>query len=227
LFSSIEGPAEPLAELDPVADAARDPAQREASALSAARRKAARALSQALCAELERLGMPKSRVEVFFKELPAPGLGPAGAEAAELFFSANVGEEVKPLAKIASGGELSRVLLAFKRLGAAQDPVDVYVFDELDSGIGGPTAQVVGRALKDVSRERQVICITHLAPIAAHADRHLVVRKALRGGRVSSEVEILDELETRTREVARMLSGEDLTPIALKHARELLRRSAS
>jgi DNA repair protein RecN (Recombination protein N) len=226
-LSAIESHAETLAGLERAEVAAREVAQEQASALGAARRKSARALSTALCAELEKLGMPRSRVEVIFEDLPAPGLGPAGAESAELFFSANVGEEVKPLAKIASGGELSRVLLAFKRIGAAQDPVDVYVFDELDSGLGGPTAQVVGRVLKEVSRERQVICITHLAPIAAQADRHLVVRKALRGGRVSSEVELLDEMETRTREVARMLSGEDLTPIALKHARELLRRSAA
>ncbi len=225
-LATIEGHAEHLAELEQAEVAAREAALRLASGLTAGRRAAARSLARALCDQLEKLGMPKSKVEVVFKDIPAPGLGPSGAETAELFFSANVGEDVKPLARIASGGELSRVLLAFKRIGAAQDPVDVYVFDELDSGIGGPTAQVVGKALKEVSRERQVICITHLAPIAAHADRHLVVRKSLREGRVSSEIELLEGLETRTREVARMLSGEDLTPIALKHARELLRRSA-
>jgi DNA repair protein RecN (Recombination protein N) len=225
-LAALEGHAERLTELEQAEVIARSSALQEAASLNRGRRTAALSLCQALCAQLDKLGMPKSKVEVIFKELPPPGLGASGSEMAELFFSANVGEEVKPLAKIASGGELSRVLLAFKRIGAAQDPVDVYVFDELDSGIGGPTAQVVGKALKEVSRDRQVICITHLAPIAAQADRHLVVRKSLKEGRVSSEVELLDGLETRTREVARMLSGEDLTPIALKHARELLRRSA-
>jgi DNA repair protein RecN (Recombination protein N) len=226
-LAAIEGHAEAMAELERVEASAREVAQREAAALGAARREAADSLCRSLCQELAKLGMPNSRVDMIFEDLPDPGLGPSGGEAAELFFSANTGEDVKPLAKIASGGELSRVLLAFKRIGAAQDPVDTYVFDELDSGIGGPTAQVVGRAVKEVSRERQVICITHLAPIAALADRHLVVRKSLKAGRVSSEVEILDEPETRTHEVARMLSGDELTPIALKHARELLRRSVS
>jgi DNA repair protein RecN (Recombination protein N) len=226
-LAAIDGHAEAMAELERVETETREVAQHEAAALGAARRKAADSLCRSLCTELAKLGMPNSRVEMIFEDLPAPGLGPSGGETAELFFSANTGEDVKPLAKIASGGELSRVLLAFKRIGAAQDPVDTYVFDELDSGIGGPTAQVVGRALKEVSRERQVICITHLAPIAALAERHLVVRKSLKAGRVSSEVEILDGPETRTHEVARMLSGDELTPIALRHARELLRRSVT
>ncbi len=181
-------------------------------------------LQTALLAELARLGMPKSRFEVRFQPLPEPG--PRGGESGELYFSANPGEELRPLARIASGGELSRVMLAFKSLGAAGDPVDVYIFDEVDSGIGGPTAQVVGRMLKEVAAHRQVLCITHLPQIAAFADRHLVVRKEERGGRTLSEVEQLGDEEPRTREVARMLSGDDLTPIALCNARELIRRSA-
>src|SRR5208283_4766856 len=129
----------------------------------------------------------KARFEVRFSPLSEPS--PRGFELAELFFSANPGEELRPLARIASGGELSRVMLAFKRVGAAGDPVDVYIFDEVDSGIGGPTAQIVGRMLKEVSGERQVICITHLPQIAAFADRHFIVRKGVRGERTSSEVE--------------------------------------
>jgi DNA repair protein RecN (Recombination protein N) len=220
----LEGHAEHLAELEKREAEALSRAQVLARKLSAARREASAKLQSALLAGLAKLGMPRSRFEIRFEALAEPG--PRGGEDGEFFFSANPGEELRPLARIASGGELSRVMLAFKSVGAAADPVDVYVFDEVDSGIGGPTAQIVGRMLKDVSRDRQVICITHLPQIAAFADRHLVVRKEERGGRTLSEVEQLRDEEPRTREVARMLSGDDLTPTALKHARELIRRSA-
>jgi DNA repair protein RecN (Recombination protein N) len=220
----LEGHAERLADLEAREAMALTRTQEQGRKLGASRREAATGLQVSLLAELTKLGMPKSRFEVRFQPLPEPG--PRGGEAGEFFFSANPGEEVRPLARIASGGELSRLMLGFKSLGAAGDPVDVYIFDEVDSGIGGPTAQIVGRMLKEVSRDRQVICITHLPQIAAFAHRHLVVRKEERGGRTISEVEQLAEEEPRMREVARMLSGDDLTPIALKHARELIRRSA-
>jgi DNA repair protein RecN (Recombination protein N) len=221
----LEGHAERLADLEAREAAALRRTLEQARKLSAARREVAAGLQTALLAELAKLGMPKSRFEVRFEALPEPG--PRGIEFGEFFFSANPGEELRPLARIASGGEMSRLMLGFKSLGAAGDPIDVYVFDEVDAGIGGPTAQIVGRMLKDVSRDRQVICITHLPQIAAFADRHLVVRKEERGGRTISEIEQLAEEEPRTREVARMLSGDDLTPTALKHARELIRRSGA
>ncbi len=221
----LEGHAERLADLEAREAAALKRTQDQGRKLGVARREAAGRLQVSLLAQLAKLGMPRSRFEVRFEALPEPG--PRGAEVGEFFFSANAGEELRPLARIASGGELSRVMLGFKSLGAASDPVDVYIFDEVDSGIGGPTAQIVGRMLKEVSRDRQLLCITHLPQIAAFADRHLVVRKAELGGRTISEVEQLGDEEPRTREVARMLSGEDLTPIALKHARELIRRSAT
>ncbi len=220
----LEGHSERLVDLEAREASALARTQEQGRKLGAARREAAAGLQASLLAELAKLGMPKSRFELRFQSLPEPG--PRGGEAGEFFFSANPGEELRPLARIASGGELSRVMLGFKSLGAAGDPVDVYIFDEVDSGVGGPTAQIVGRMLKEVSRDRQVICITHLPQIAAFADRHLVVRKEERGGRTISEVEQLAAEEPRTREVARMLSGDDLTPIALKHARELIRRSA-
>ncbi len=222
-LESATGHAERLEALTVAEETARLEATRAAAALSGKRREAAARLSTKLIEELSRLGMGKSRFEV---RLAPCALGPRGADEAEYFFSANPGEEPKPLARIASGGELSRVMLAFKRAGAATDPVDIYVFDEVDSGIGGPTAQVVGRMLKEVSRDRQVICITHLPQIAAFADSHLVVRKTVDRGRTLSEVLPLEGDVERCKEVARMLGGEELTPIALKHAKELLKRSA-
>ena len=224
-LGGLSGHAQRLADLEARVAAALALVQQRAQKLGAARRDAAARLQTSLLAQLGKLGMQKSCFEVRFTPLPEPSA--RGLEGAEFFFSANPGEEVRPLAKIASGGELSRVMLGFKRVGAAADPVDVYIFDEVDSGIGGPTAQVVGRMLKEVSHERQVICITHLPQIAAFADRHLVVRKGQKDGRTSSEVSVLEESEARTREVARMLSGEDLTPTALKHARELIKRSGA
>ncbi|MHB8416427.1 MAG: DNA repair protein RecN [Myxococcales bacterium] len=222
-LSGVLGHAGRLAELSAEEETARAEATALATALSGLRREAAARLSSAVQRQLGKLGMGKSRLEL---RLEAAPLGPRGADEAELYFSANPGEAPRPLARIASGGELSRVMLAFKRAGAATDPVDIYVFDEVDSGIGGPTAQVVGRMLKEVARERQVICITHLPQIAAFADRHLAVRKVVQRGRTLSEVRALDEGAERCQEVARMLGGEELTPIALQHARELLDRSA-
>jgi DNA repair protein RecN (Recombination protein N) len=147
-------------------------------------------------------------------------LGPRGLESAELLLSPNPGEELRPLARIASGGELSRVLLAVKRVLVETDPVDAYLFDEVDAGIGGATADAVGRALAAVSRGRQVLCITHLPQIAAFAARHQVAEKEVARGRTQSRVALV-EGEARLRELARLLSGHQ-TEAALVHARELL-----
>jgi DNA repair protein RecN (Recombination protein N) len=148
------------------------------------------------------------------------GLGPRGLETAELLLSPNPGEELRPLARIASGGELSRVLLAVKRVLAETDPVDAYLFDEVDAGIGGATADAVGRALASVARRRQVLCITHLPQIAAFAGRHQVAEKEIARGRTQSRVAAV-EGEARVRELSRLLSGHE-TPASLLHARELL-----
>src|SRR5205807_149159 len=148
------------------------------------------------------------------------GLGPRGLETAELLLSPNPGEELRPLARIASGGELSRVLLAVKRVLAGSDPVDAYLFDEVDAGIGGATAEAVGRALASVAQKRQVICITHLPQIAVFAARHLTVEKEIEKGRTFSRIAAV-ESEARVRELARLLSGKT-TDVALEHARELL-----
>jgi DNA repair protein RecN (Recombination protein N) len=212
--------------------------------LSDKRRGAAAGFSRAVAAELSELGMAKSELSVRFSAIaeggiafePVPGdaessgaaarkgeaavLGPRGLESAELLLSPNPGEELRPLARIASGGELSRVLLAVKRVLVETDPVDAYLFDEVDAGIGGATADAVGRALAAVSRRRQVLCITHLPQIAAFAARHQVAEKEVARGRTQSRV-VLVEGESRLRELARLLSGHE-TEAALVHARELL-----
>ena len=191
-------------------------------ALSRKRRAAAAGFSRAVEHGLASLGM-KSALDVRFSpaaEGAIEGLGPRGLETAELLLSANAGEELRSLSRIASGGELSRVLLAVKRVLAESDPVDAYLFDEVDAGIGGATAEAVGRALCDVAQRRQVICITHLPQIAVFAGKHFTVEKEVRKGRTLSRVGAV-EGEGRIRELARLLSGK-ASDVALQHARELL-----
>ena len=199
-------------------------------ALSEKRRAAAAGFSRAVAAELSALGMARTEISVRFGPvgeggIPAEGevLGPYGLESAELLLSPNPGEELRPLARIASGGELSRVLLAVKRVLADADDVDTYLFDEVDAGIGGATADAVGRALAAVARGRQVICITHLPQIAVFAERHQVAEKEVRRGRTHSRVAPV-EGEARVQELARLLSGQ-ATQVALQHARELLEKA--
>ena len=199
-----------------------------ARTLSDKRHAAAAGFSRAVAQELSSLGMARSELSVRFSPVAEGAIaGPAGAvlgargmETAELLLSPNPGEELRPLARIASGGELSRVLLAVKRVLAETDQVDSYVFDEVDAGIGGATADAVGRALAAVARRRQVVCITHLPQIAVFAARHQVVEKESAKGRTHSRVAAV-EGDARIRELARLLSGKD-TPVALEHARELL-----
>ncbi len=222
-LASLENHDEELArreaEVQRLAAAARALAER----LSEARRAAAGAFGKAVAEELSTLGMARSELSVRFNtpaEGAIEGMGPCGLETAELLLSPNPGEELRPLSRIASGGELSRVLLAVKRVLAGSDPVDAYLFDEVDAGIGGATAEAVGRALAAVARRRQVICITHLPQIAVFAGKHLAVEKEVLKGRTHSRVCAVDG-DDRVRELARLLSGKT-TEVALEHARELL-----
>jgi DNA repair protein RecN (Recombination protein N) len=148
-------------------------------------------------------------------------LGPKGIDQAEFLFSANTGEDVRPLARIASGGELSRTMLALKVVLAATDAVPVLIFDEVDVGIGGKTADTVGKKLRQVARARQVLCVTHLPQIAAYADQHFRVEKREEDGRTATTVAVLVKSD-RVREVARMLGGESVTDTSLQHALELI-----
>ena len=151
----------------------------------------------------------------------AASFGPKGADEIEFYLTANVGEEPKPLNKIASGGELSRIVLALKNVLSRTGSVATIVFDEVDSGIGGATAEIVGRKLKEVSANHQVVCITHLPQIACFGGSHFRVAKEVAGGRTATTVEMLTD-EQKIEEISRMLGGVDLTQTTREHAREML-----
>ncbi|HIC73543.1 MAG TPA: DNA repair protein RecN, partial [Candidatus Marinimicrobia bacterium] len=151
--------------------------------------------------------------------------GEFGLEDIEFLISPNPGEPLKPLAKIASGGEMSRIMLGLKTVLAKVDAIPLLVFDEIDVGIGGNIANLVGKKLKALAQNHQVICITHLQQIASFADRHFQVRKAQREDRTVTEVAELSQ-EERVAEIARMISGEQITDLTLEHAREFLRGAA-
>lgn len=227
-LAALGGGEERLEALAPLIDAAGAEAAALAGLLSRSRRKAARAFGEAVQQELAGLAMARCRLEAAFSTpeggVPAGGLvlGPDGAEQARFLLAPNPGEPPRPLARIASGGELSRILLAVKRTLARRDPVLTYVFDEVDSGIGGAVAEAMGRVLAEVSRGRQVICITHLPQVAAFADRHHRVQKRVAGGRTTSEVALLEAGEARRLEVARMMAGATVTEAALAHAGALI-----
>lgn len=218
-FDGLSNHEARLAELQAAEERARAAAEESALGLRQKRRRAAERFSKAVRAELSRLGMPQTRFDVGFAEAE---LGPTGADRAELRIGPNPGEPLKPLAKIASGGELSRVLLAVKRALAAADPVPTYVFDEVDAGIGGAVAEAVGRMLQGVGERRQVLCVTHLPQVAAFADHHLIVRKQVQRGRTVSAVLPLPSPAERQSELARMLAGAAVTAAALEHARLLM-----
>jgi DNA repair protein RecN (Recombination protein N) len=191
-----------------------------ASELTALRTRAARKLEKGVEAELASLAMERTKFRI---EIAAAPWSPSGADRVEFLVSANLGEEPKPLEKVASGGEISRIALALKTC-LSDDVVSrrTLVFDEVDTGIGGSAAEGVGRRLKKLAAANQVLCVTHLAQIAAFADHHYCVEKRESQGRTVAGIEELDR-QGRTREVGRMLSGQELTPEALKHAKRLIK----
>ncbi|EYB67611.1 DNA repair protein RecN [Deinococcus phoenicis] len=191
-------------------------ARRAGEALDAARTRTAGPLATQLLNVIRELGMPHARLEFRLSPLPQPG--PAGLSDVTLNFTANPGEDLGPLADVASGGELSRVMLAISTVLGADTPA--VVFDEVDAGIGGAAALAVAEQLGRLARERQVLVVTHLAQIAARADHHYKVEKQVEGGRTVSRVRLLTPQE-RLEEIARMLSG-NTSEAALTHARELL-----
>ncbi|MCC6214606.1 MAG: DNA repair protein RecN [Polyangiaceae bacterium] len=189
--------------------------------LAQARRRSARALASALEAELAALHLPRARLEARIEALPAGELGPRGTDRVELAFSANAGEPLAPLARVASGGELSRVLLALKGALASGDRVATYVFDEIDAGVGGAVAESIGRRLSRAAAAHQVLCITHLPQIAAFASAHFHVGKGEVEGRTVTRVTRLADA-ARVEELARMLGGRRVGESAREHARALL-----
>ncbi len=201
-------------------DAGRARLEADAARLTKARATAARRLQKAVVAELEGLRLESARFEIEFRI--AAEIGPAGAEAAEMMFSANPGEPLQPLARVASGGELARVLLAIKPVGADADRMPTLVFDEVDAGIGGEAAVQVGLRLKALGERHQVLVVTHLAQIASFADHHLLVEKSPGSdGRNVVSVRELTSDDERARELARMMSG-GVTAKAVARAHELL-----
>lgn len=202
-----------------------------ADELTRLRKEAARTLKEAIEAELSALRMAEARFEVLFHK-PADEVqrdgdryDTKGQDQIEFYLSTNLGEDLKPLNRIASGGELSRIILAIKRVLAEVGKIGTIIFDEVDSGIGGATAHTVGRKLLEVARHHQVICITHLAHIACFGDRHYRVVKRHADGRTFSAVEYLLDEGSRVQEIARMLGGADLTEKTMAHAREMVARA--
>jgi DNA repair protein RecN (Recombination protein N) len=174
------------------------------SRLGERRRKSARNLARKIDETLRDLGLEKAAVKLVVEDRGE--LGAKGRDRAKFLFAPNPGEEPRPLARIASGGELSRVMLAVKQALAEVDRASTYIFDEIDTGVGGNTAEVIGRKLKAIAKDRQVVAVTHLAQIAAFADQHIHVEKAIAAGRTTARIEVLNDKQ-RPWELARMLGG--------------------
>src|SRR5690625_4270529 len=225
---TIDGDDDRLVELRAERDDLHARLTEQAAALTAARTAAAERFSVAVGAELVALAMPNARVEVRISprrpsssEPSEPTWGPHGADMVEILFSAHTGAEPRPLDKGASGGELSRLMLAIEVVFAGTDPVPTFVFDEVDAGVGGKAAVEVGRRLAQLARSAQVLVVTHLPQVAAFADQHLVVVKSEDGSVTSSDVSAVGE-DDRVRELSRMLAGMEESATALAHAEELL-----
>ena len=214
-FTSDE---EKLSQLEGLLDPLREKVIGLAKKLSIERKRVATELKRAVEKELGSLGMKRTTFEVHVEDLP---LSPKGMDRVEFLISPNVGEEVKPLAKIASGGELSRIMLAMKRILAKVGGRQVLIFDEVDAGIGGAIAEVVGGKLRELSKHHQVICVTHLPQIACFADQHYSVKKEVRGGRTITVVDRLDK-GAIVDEIARMLGGVKVTEKTRAHAKEMI-----
>ena len=183
------------------------------------RKETAERLSGRILTELAQLDMPKVQFACNFTELD---LTSNGADAVAFYMSANVGEALKPMSKVASGGELARIMLAMKNVLAEQDKVNTLIFDEVDTGVSGRAAQKVAEKLRSVARNKQVLCVTHLPQLAAMGDTHLLIAKGERDGRTYTTVTPLD-LEGRKKELARIIGGANITEITLKSAEEMLR----
>ena len=186
--------------------------------LRATRQTAARAMETRLSQELAALDMPRAQ---FVCQLEETDLTPDGLDSLRFLMTANVGEALKPLSKVASGGELARIMLAIKNVLAEQDRVGTLIFDEVDAGVSGRAAQKVAEKLRAVSKNKQVLCVTHLPQIAAAADVHLLIAKTEREGRTYTQVTALDR-PGRTREIARIIGGAEITETTLRSAGEML-----
>jgi len=232
-LESLQRGEEEIPALERTFDVARQAAWEAAGVLSLERQKAAKQFKKEMEKEVKSLGMAKMVFEIRFLDLAEKEDDPPyivggkklteqGSDQIEFYFSPNPGEPPKPLARIASGGELSRLMLAIKSLVLSPGDIPTLLFDEVDAGVGGGVAEIVGKKLKQVAAAHQVICVTHLPQIAALADSHHVVRKEISRGRTSTKVKKLKDHE-RVEEVARMLGGVKITDRTLRHAEEMVR----
>ena len=217
-LAQIEDAGDALVRLEQALSKAEKGARQAAQALSDARKAAAEQLTAQILTELQQLDMGKIRFAVDFAEKP---LDSDGMDTVRFLMSANVGEELRPIHKIASGGELARIMLAMKNVLSEQDHVGTMVFDEVDTGVSGRAAQKVAEKMARISRRKQVLCVTHLPQLAAMADTHFSVEKGERGGRTYTEVRRLDR-EQRRRELARLTGGSHVSQTMLDGAEELL-----
>ena len=217
-LAQIEDAGDTLVRLEQALSKAEKEARQAAQALSDARKAAADRLTAQILTELQQLDMGKIRFAVDFAEKP---LDSDGMDTVRFLMSANVGEELRPIHKIASGGELARIMLAMKNVLSEQDQVGTMVFDEVDTGVSGRAAQKVAEKMARISRRKQVLCVTHLPQLAAMADTHFSVEKGERGGRTYTEVRRLDR-EQRRQELARLTGGSHVSQTMLDGAEELL-----
>lgn len=223
-LNELENAEALAAELDAKLDKLKAEYNVAADELSKVRRAAGDRLKHDVLNELKDLGMAKSMFDVALSDASGGEPRKGGRETAEFMLSANPGEPLKPLEKVASGGELSRIMLCFKSIFADNDRVPTLIFDEIDTGISGRTAAVVGEKMLGIAKKHQVICVTHLAQIAALAEAHLMVRKYDDGKNTFVETRQLNE-EEKVQRIAQMMDGESDSPSALTHARELIARA--
>lgn len=223
-LNELENAEALAAELDAKLDKLKAEYNVAADELSKVRRAAGDRLKRDVLNELKDLGMAKAMFDVALSDASGGEPRKGGRETAEFMLSANPGEPLKPLEKVASGGELSRIMLCFKSIFADNDRVPTLIFDEIDTGISGRTAAVVGEKMLGIAKKHQVICVTHLAQIAALAEVHLMVRKYDDGKNTFVETRQLNE-EEKVQRIAQMMDGESDSPSALTHARELIARA--
>lgn len=220
-LAALQSSDERAGEVAALLHAAEGEYRRHAEALSRVRKTAAGRFARELVAALADLAMGRTRFDVRFEPLTPEQWGSRGLESVEFFVSPNPGEDLRPLTRIVSGGELSRLMLAIKTLTSRTGKGATLIFDEVDAGIGGHTADVVGRRLQGLAGDAQVLCITHLPQIAAAADHHYRIAKSVRGHRTVTEVERLDA-EGRRQELARMIAGQSVTERVLASAGDML-----
>ncbi len=218
-LDELSGAEQSLDELNKEKERLLAEVSKKAKALSDHRKKAGERFVSQVTEELEFLNMPKVKLVVQQK---TGKLTINGMDSIEFLISANLGEEPKPIAKIASGGELSRIMLALKNVIAEKDSIGTLIFDEIDTGVSGRAAQKIGIKLKQISRLRQVLCVTHLAQMAVMADNHLLIEKNIQGNRTVTTVRTLDH-EQRKYEIARIMGGENITELMLENAEQYLK----